>query len=65
MEPRIVRELEREIERLLLTWFQDMRPEQIPLHPSHRTIHLMAKAATSVYEAAEENTRRRSLETDF
>jgi hypothetical protein len=53
MEPKNVRKLEKQLEeaiaevivsRLGLRW--------LPLLPSHRTMHMMAKAATAVYETA-------------
>ncbi|MFZ5830938.1 MAG: hypothetical protein ACOY3P_12665 [Planctomycetota bacterium] len=31
----------------------------LPLRPSQRTMHLMAKAAVAVYEAAVDNDRRK------
>jgi len=63
MEPKIVRKLEKELEeaiaevivsRLGLRW--------PPLLPSHRTMHMMAKAATAVYETAVEEHARKPSE---
>ena len=36
----------------------DSSGPQLPLFPSHQTMHLMAKAAVAVYEAAVENCAR-------
>ena len=51
MEQKIVRRLETEIEDA----FADVIVGKLPLLPSRETIHLMAKAAVTVYDAAVEN----------
>jgi hypothetical protein len=38
---------------------RQLKPPRLPLLPSGHMIYLMAKAAVAVYEAAEENDRRR------
>lgn len=55
MDPKIVRKLEREIEAAVAEVLADRGRNELPLQPSRQTMHLMAKAAVSVYEAAVEN----------
>ena len=58
MDQKIVRTLERELERAITdvvivgntNW-------RFPLMPSQQTIHFMSKAAVAVYEAAVDNER--------
>jgi hypothetical protein len=55
MDHKIVETLEREIEEAIRDVVAGHRkPPRLPLLPSHHTIHLMAKAAVAVYEAAAE-----------
>ncbi|WP_417736046.1 hypothetical protein [Rosistilla oblonga] len=58
MEPKIVSRLEREIEAVLAELFAGTETQEFPLQPSPQTLHLMAKAATTVYETAIENRQR-------
>ena len=55
MDRTIVEMLEREIEESLAEILLRLGRKRLPLVPLSRTIHLMAKAATTVYEAAVEN----------
>lgn len=56
MDHKIVEKLEREIEDAISGVVAGHRkPPRLPLLPSHRIIHLMAKAAVAVYEAAAED----------
>ena len=57
MEQHAVSRLERNIEQSLVDVFVQMGVKHLPLLPSQRTMHLMAKAAVTVYEAAVENCR--------
>lgn len=52
MEQRVVSSLERRIEKAIAGTIMEMGLKRLPLLPSQQTIHLMAKAAVSVYEAA-------------
>ncbi len=55
MDHKIVEKLEREIEDAIAEIVKQLGPNKLPLKPSPRTMHLMAKAAVTVYEAAVEN----------
>ena len=55
MDQRTVRKLERDIEEAIAGVITDMGLKKLPLLPSQQTMHLMAKAAVTVYEAAVEN----------
>ncbi len=55
MDEKIVRKLEKRIEKAIIEVTTDMGLRSLPLLPSQQTIHLMAKAAVAVYEAADEN----------
>lgn len=59
MEQKVVRKLESEIEESVAEVMSRLGLRDLPLLPSHQTMHLMAKAAVTVYEAAVENDRRR------
>lgn len=53
MDPQVVRKLEEEIaEAIAVAMLRRSKGWQVPLVPSPRTMHLMAKAAVAVYEAA-------------
>jgi hypothetical protein len=52
MEQKIVRKLEEEIEDAVAEVFVGMGLKKLPLLPSRQTMHLMAKAAVTVYETA-------------
>ena len=54
MDGRLVSKLEREIEKAVAQTIKGIGQVQLPLLPSQRTMHLMAKAAVAVYEAAVE-----------
>lgn len=55
MDQKIVEKLEHELEEAIAEIIRRMGPNKLPLKPSPRTMHLMAKAAVTVYEAAVEN----------
>ena len=55
MEPRTVRKLEEKIEEAIAEVIVTMGLGKLPLLPARHTMHLMAKAAVTVYEAAVEN----------
>lgn len=53
MDPQVVRKLEEEIaEAIAVAMLRRSKGCEVPLVPSPRTTHLMAKAAIAVYEAA-------------
>ena len=60
MEPRTVERLERKIEDAIAEIMAEMGLRKLSLLPSRHTMHLMAKAAVTVYEAAVENQRQGS-----
>jgi hypothetical protein len=51
MDPKTVEKLEGEIEKAIAHVVNRMGLKRLLLLPSPRTMHLMAKAAVSVYEA--------------
>ncbi len=55
MDQKLVRKLEREIEDAVAEIIVGIGPKKLPLRPSRQTMHLMAKAAVTVYEAAVQN----------
>jgi hypothetical protein len=55
MDEKTARKLENRIEKAILEVISDMGLKRLPLLPSQLTMHLMAKAAIAVYEAAVEN----------
>ena len=56
MEQKIVNKLERKLEQAIVEVIvAEMGLKQLPLLPTRQTMHLMAKAATAVYEVAVEN----------
>ena len=55
MEQRIVRKLENDIEEAVAAVISRLGLRHLPLLPSQQTMHLMAKAAVTVYETAVEN----------
>jgi hypothetical protein len=57
MDEKIVRKLEHKLEHAIFEVIAQMGLRKLPLLPSHHTVHLMAKAAVTVYEAAFENLR--------
>ncbi len=58
MDAKSVEKLESKIEDAIVEIMVKMGLKKLPLLPSHRTMHLMAKAAVTVYEAAVENHDR-------
>lgn len=57
MEPKVVHKLEQELEDAIAEIIVRMGLKKLPLLPTHHTMHLMAKAAVTVYETAVENQR--------
>jgi hypothetical protein len=57
MDQKTVEKLEEKIEEAIAQVMTTMGLKKLPLLPSRRTMHLMAKAAVAVYEAAVENQR--------
>ena len=57
MEPRTVEKLEEKIEEAIAEVIVKMGLKKLPIVPARHTVHLMAKAAVTVYEAAVENHR--------
>ena len=58
MDPKTVERVEGKIEGAIAEIIVKMGLKKLPLLPSRHTIHLMAKAAVAVYEAADENNDR-------
>lgn len=58
MEQKTVRKLEEKLQGAIAEVIADMGLKKLPLLPSQQTMHLMAKAAVTVYEAAVENQDR-------
>lgn len=58
MDQKVVRKMESEIERSIGEAVRHLGLKQLPMLPSQRTLHLMAKSAVAVYEAAVENHER-------
>lgn len=55
MDQKIVEQLESDIEEAIAQVVKKLGPKRLPLLPNHRTMHLMSKAAVTVYETALEN----------
>jgi hypothetical protein len=55
MDHRQVKDLEEAIEDAIRQIFRRPIARDLPMNPSPHTVHLMAKAAVTVYEAAYEN----------
>ena len=51
MDPKIVEKLERELEEAIGDVFARLGLRKLEKLPSQRSLHLMAKAAVTVYEA--------------
>jgi len=64
MDPRTVSKLEQKILEAIFEIVIKMGLKKLPLLPSHQTVHLMAKAAVAVYEAAVENSQSREPPQD-
>ena len=58
LDPKTVEKLEGKIEEAIAEIIVKMALRKLPLLPSRHTIHLMAKAAVAVNEAADENYDR-------
>lgn len=58
MEQKIVKKLESEIEEAIAEVIMKMGLKRLPLLPSQQTMHLMSKAAVTVYETAVENRQK-------
>jgi hypothetical protein len=58
MDPKSVEKLEGRIEEAIAETIVKMGLKKLPLLPARHTLHLMAKAAVAVYEAAVENQQR-------
>lgn len=52
MEPKTIERLEKSFEQAMAEVVVGMGLKNLPLLPSRHTLHLMAKAAVAVYEAA-------------
>ena len=57
MDPKTVEKLEEKIEEAIAAVVVKMGLKKLPLLLDRRTMHLMAKAAVTVYEAAVENNK--------
>lgn len=57
MDQKVVRKLETNIEEAIAEVMIHMGLKKLPLLPAPQTLHLMAKAAVTVYEAAVENQK--------
>ncbi|MDA8744752.1 hypothetical protein N9N28_08985 [Rubripirellula amarantea] len=55
MDQKIVKKLENEIEEAIAEVIMKIGLKRLPLLPSPQTMHLMSKAAVTVYETAVEN----------
>ncbi len=55
MNPKTVDKLEDRIQKAIAGVIAKLGLKKLPLLPSQRTMHLMVKAAVTVYEAAVEN----------
>jgi hypothetical protein len=58
MDRTTVEKLERKIEEAIAEIIVSLGVRKLPLLPSRHTMHLMAKAAVTVYEPAVENDDR-------
>ena len=62
MDQKAVRKLEKELHKAVADVICRLGLKKLPLLPSHRTMEMMAKAATAVYEAAVEERECRKDE---
>ncbi len=58
MDQKTVEQLEGKIEEAISEIIVKMGLKKLPILPTRHTMHLMAKASVTVYEAAVENQRR-------
>ena len=59
MDPKTVRKLEKALHEAIADVIRRLGLKKLPLLPSQHTMEMMAKAATAVYEAAEDSHRHR------
>lgn len=64
MEQRIVSNFESRIEKAIAETIMEMGLKRLPLLPSQRTMHLIAKSAVNVYEAESSQMARTSEPLD-
>jgi hypothetical protein len=64
MDPKTIAKFEGEIEQAIADVIVRMGLKRLPLLPARRTMHLMAKAAVAVYEAAVEGDPSRQEHQD-
>ena len=64
MDQKIVAKLEREIEKAIAGVIIRLGLKKLPLLPSQKTMHLMAKAAVAVYEAEVDGTSQAASDTE-
>ncbi len=64
MDHKTVERLEGKFEEAIAEVIVKMGLTKLPLMPSRHTMHLMAKAAVAVYEAAAENHAEHRKQTD-
>ncbi len=57
MDQKIVKKLEQELEQAVAEVILKLGLKRLPLLPDRQTMHLMSKAAVTVYEAAVMNHR--------
>ncbi len=57
MKREFVDSLESLLEETISEVLERLKKRELPLKPNRQTIHLMAKAAVTVYETAVENSR--------
>ncbi len=65
MEAKTVEKLEKRVEEAIAGVVVKMGLKQLPLLPARRTLHLMAKAAVTVYEAAADSRTTRPRRTEL
>ena len=64
MDHKTVKHLEGDIEQAIADVIMRMGLKRLPLLPSRRTMHLMAKAAVAVYEGADDELQPRQEHHD-
>ena len=64
MDLKTVEKLEGKIEEAIAEVIVKMGLKKLPLLPARHTMHLMAKAAVTVYEAAVENRRTEGFSSE-
>ena len=61
MDQKTVEKLEGKIEEAIAEIIVKMGLKKLPILPTRHTMHLMAKASVTVYEAAVENQQREEI----